>query len=641
MASKSGKPYYVPSLWASPKNNGKTTAVKVNAAKFFRDIISDILKLKGRRKNYNIPLSKITGNNYGGGNWTYSSSVYNIFPRLTTAYDHDRDGKIGGSKGDTTIGVSGYRETGTLLKTIAILPYLKELGINVIHLFPITSIGKDGNKGDLGSPYAIKDPYSLDENLADPMIPFTVEEQFSAFVEAAHILGMRVVMEFALRTASLDSDWIKTNPEWFYWINSSDLDAYGMPIFPYHEMVEIKKIPHGGGFHFAPNKKYRATFKKPPSPKEVTNVNGKFIANTDEGELVVASAFADWPPDDKQPAWKDITYLRMYNYDFDYDGNDYNYIAYNTIRYYDPELSSTHNINRPLWKKLTGIIPHYQKLGIDGVMVDMGHALPKKLMYEIIETARKIDPDFAFIEENFDLQWENKEIGYNGSLGSMWEASAKQGGIKEIIESTCNKLPFPFFGTAETHNTPRAMQRGGELHSKQMWVVSSFLPNCIPFIHSGFELMEENPINTGLGFTEKELKTIKKTSLALFYKKSFQWDKKNNLIKFIKKINLLRDKHKDFIATGNETSIRMLHTECNYNHVTAFERIDPWQQWKSILIIANTNYKHTERFYLKVDGTNSKVYKDYISGKDIIFINNWMTFDLSPGQCLLLEIDKR
>jgi hypothetical protein len=636
---KSDKDYFIPSLWTL--DDGPSRPVKVNANQYFKNIVSDILSMQNKGNDYSISLSKNKDLKHGnGGDWTYASKIYNVFPRLTTAYDHDQDGHVGVQKKDITMSKNGFRETGTLLKTIALLPYMKAMGINVVYFLPITSIGKDGNRGDLGSPYAIKNPYKLDENLADPMLPFTAEEQFQAFVEAAHIMGMRVVMEFVLRTASLDGDWIKQNPEWFYWIDKKYEDAYHSPEFPAHEMTEIKKIPDGGGFHFAPQQYYRDYFKKPPTPEQVKSVKGRLIAKTDEGELVIPGAFADWPPDDIQPAWSDVTYFRMYNYDFDAENNDYNYIAYNTIRYYDPELSNPKNVNRPLWDKLAGVIPHYQQFGIDGVMMDMGHAVPKPLMAEIISTAREFDNDFAFMEENFEIEWPSRDAGYNGTLGFEWRVSAKQGGIKDVIEKAAEKLPFPFFGTAETHNTPRAMQRGGEMHSKQMWVISSFLPNCMPLIHAGFEIMEDYPINTGLGFTEEETAYFGPQALPLFYKNAYNWNREYNLIGFIKHVNYLRDKNHEMIANGNELSMKVHYPESNYGHVTAFERFDPWQQWKSILVVANTNYHNHEKFYLKIDGTNSNAYKDHLSGASVGFVDNWVSFDLAPGQCLLVELDK-
>ena len=328
--------------------------------------------------------------------------------RLTTAYDHNNDGEIGGLSTDITLNTESIRETGTFLKTIVILPYLKQLGINTIHLLPITSIGNYGNKGDLGSPYAIKNAYKIDESLADPLIYLPVEDQFKAFVEAAHILDMRVVLEFVLRTSSKDADWIKTNPEWFYWINNTISDQdFTSPEFKKEELEKILKVPDGDGEYIAPDKNYKNNFSIPPKPQDIKSEDcntNKYIGKVGNKDVKIPGAFADWPPDDIQPAWSDVTYLRMYNYPYDKEEN-FNYIAYNTIRYYDPKLAKIENANTELWNMIKNVIPHYQKnFGIDGVMIDMGHALPSELKQQMISVVRDVDDDFAFWDENFEIK---------------------------------------------------------------------------------------------------------------------------------------------------------------------------------------------------------------------------------------------
>lgn len=633
--------YYVPSLWL---NKGSGLAVKVEAHTFFADAIESILgERKPHVEDYNAALSAIEGKQHGyGGDWTYFSRIYNIFPRLCTAFDHDQDGHIGTGEGDITIAANGlFRESGTFLKTIAILSYIRTLGVNTIYLMPITTIGSDGNKGDMGSPYAIRNPYKLDEHLADPLVPFTVEEQFRALVEAAHIMGFRVLLEFVLRTASKDGDWIKENPEWFYWMKESGVDEYKMPEFPQWELEKILQIPKGNGWHYPPNPHYRSLFARPPHRDQVRFEGGRYVATTEEGTLVIPGAFADWPPDDVQPAWSDVTYLRMYNFDYDAD-NNYNYIAYNTIRYYDPQLAIQQQINRPLWDKIINVIPHYQEMfGIDGVMIDMGHALPAQLMQEIIAAARQNDPDFAFCEENFNILQSSREAGSNAVLGFEWRVSAAKGGIKQVVESAAKWLPLPFFGTPETHNTPRAMQRGGISHAKLTYVVNSFLPNCMPFIHNGFELCETFPINTGLNFFGYETDYYAKRRLPLFYKGAFNWLVEDNLVEFIRKISALRSQYEPMIAHGDFNTMRLLKPEDAYGHVLAFERYSPFNPNFSILVIANTNYDHDEKFYLEVPGTGNRSIVDQISGHPFTFHFNWVSITLGRGQCIVMLVDKQ
>ncbi|MDZ7604149.1 MAG: hypothetical protein U5K79_00855 [Cyclobacteriaceae bacterium] len=413
------------------------------------------------------------------------------------------------------------------MKSIAMLPYLKKLGINTIHLLPITEIGIVGRKGDLGSPYAIKNPFKIDPLLADPLVPLSVEDQYKAFVDAAHFMGFRVVQEFIFRTAAIDSDWQQTHPEWFYWLNKKT--SYGPPEFTPEQLEIILKIPTGKGAHIPPPLSYRDLFIIPPPPGSAKKHE-------------IASAFADWPPNDLQPPWSDVTYLRLYNYDFQAK-NNFNYIAYNTIRYYDPELANTENINHELWEQIAQIIPYYQqRFGIDGAMIDMGHALPPELKNKIISASRRIDPEFGFWDENFSNKAKTKKEGYNAVIGGAWHRITKRNGFRRLLVESAKPKPLPFFGGAETHNTPRF---GFDQDNKKRaaWLLFNLLPDVIPFLHNGFELHEQLPVNTGLNFTKKEIDYFSNLPLPLFYKNKLDWDTQDHLLSFITSIHQFREAH--------------------------------------------------------------------------------------------------
>jgi glycosidase len=547
---------FIPAVWLDTMDTGKK---KVKYADFLAKQIQDILQNETHiEKN---------------SRWNESAIVYNLFVRLFSAYDHDQDGQIGEGHEHSTLNNQGVRETGTFLKSIALLPYLKQLGINTIHLLPITEIGVQGRKGDLGSPYAIKNPLKLDPLLADPIVDCTVEEQYTALIEAAHRLGMRVVQEFIFRTASIDSDWIAEHPGWFYWLKNST--NYGPPVFPSEDLQTIKQIPGGKGEHLPPPEIYREMFAEPPSQK------------TDA--LTVASAFADWPPDDLQPPWTDVTYLRLYDYDFK-ASNNFNYIAYNTIRFYDPELARKENRNMAVWDSISEIIPYYQKkFGIDGAMIDMGHALPNELKKMIIDNARKTDPEFAFWDENFENTLQTKNEGYNVVIGGSWYNITKRNGFRKEILSVNKKRPLPYFGTAETHNSPRY---GFNNKNKKVasWILFNILPQTIPLIHNGFELNEHLPVNTGLNFSKKVLDELRDAPLPLFWKNSLNWETKSGIIRDIIFLQDIKNKHPWIFDKKNLTTIK------SGNHKVAgfYKR----HKKEDLIVLFNTNFSRKQKFTL-------------------------------------------
>lgn len=599
--------YSVPGLWIGSSEK----KVEIRPEEY---LLERFAKIKHLAEFNKIPSYKNTED----------ARVYNVFARLATSFDHDNDGKINLEP------IAGeWRETGTFLKSIGLLPYLHSLGINTVYFLPITSIGIDGKKGSLGSPYAIRNPYKLDENLAEPIIEATIEEQFAAFVEAAHELGMKVITEFVFRTGSIDSDLAIEHPDWFYWIkakirdrgNSNNEKQYGPPVFTKEELDKIKqKVEKGELTNLPkPHKEHRDMFV--PTPKKVARVENKVLGvnNSPRGQNLLESfripgAFADWPPNDSQPVWNDVTYLKMY------DHKDFNFIAYNTVRMYDTKLAKEENEVKDLWEFIENIIPFYQnEFGIDGVMIDMGHALPLKLRKALVEKAKENKENFTFWEENFSISDASVKEGYNAVLGYMpfdahdpWKM---RGLINWLSQGTC---PVPFFATPETHNTKRAASReGGVEFSKIAYLVSSFL-TTMTFIHNGFELGEENPVNTGLGFSEEDYEKYPPEKLALFSETELNWKNQDNLVEFIKKVNNIRN---TYLKDENKISSKSIQNISNSDdRCLTFVRRSNSNQME-ILIGANLTNQEINLEISMLDGV--KEIKDEFTG-NIIHISDGM-----------------
>ncbi len=241
----------------------------------------------------------------------------------------------------------------------------------------------------------------------------------------------------------------------------------------------------------------------------------------------------------------------------------FNYIAYNTIRMYDSGLADDSCANRPLWEKIRDLIPFYQEeYGIDGVMVDMGHAVPVKLMQEIVDTARKKDPDFAFLSENFSIEESSVKAGYNAVVGYAWWVEYKREGLLDLLDHIGRRgVPIPFFGTPENHNTPRAAGRpGGEKYARYSFLVNTMLPNSVPFIHSGFELGETHPVNTGLDFTVSDLKRLSGVPLPLFDLCALNWEYKGGMIDFTAEVLALRERFAAAVKAPHQESFILLKT---------------------------------------------------------------------------------
>lgn len=118
---------------------------------------------------------------------------------------------------------------GTFAAAEAQLPGLKELGVDIIWLMPYSPIGVLNRKGTLGSYYAIRDYYDVNEE-------FGGMEQFDSFLSKAHSLGLRVVMDFVGNHTSPDCAWVTEKPaEWYV------RDENGVPAVMY-DWVDIAEL---------------------------------------------------------------------------------------------------------------------------------------------------------------------------------------------------------------------------------------------------------------------------------------------------------------------------------------------------------------------------------------------------------------
>jgi len=611
-------PYAVPNLW----HKGITGISTVDPAEYYSDIISSII----------ASPADFNRNRKSASEWTADAAVYNLFVRFATAFDHDRNGNIG-----TEPLSSGFRETGTLLKAIAMLPYIQKLGANTVYLLPLTTIGKVNRKGSLGSPYAIKNPYILDPLLSEPALDLPTETQLKAFVEAAHRLGMRVVFEYVFRTASIDSDWIPDHPDWFYWLRDSNDDApYGPPGFNHDTLAEIyeKVDKHDLRNLPVPDEAYRQRFVQPPT--KITTHDGSYLGQSDdESSCFIASAFSDWPPDDQQPPWTDVAYLKMHR------DPRFNYIAYNTIRMYDEELDRPESRNDALWNEISGIIPWYQEqYGIDGAMIDMGHALPPALKASIVEKARDGRPEFAFWDENFDPSPQLKEEGFNAVFGSLPFVIQDVQYIKGLL-NFLNKtgVAIPFFATGENHNTPRvchnlAGQEAGRRRALFLFTLGAILP-AMPFIHSGMEICEWHPVNLGLNFTDEDRRRFPTETLPLFSAGSCDWESANSLEPLcsdIRRILDIRSHYHELIRCGEKGSIIQPYIS-NPAVLTVIRK----SGGKTLIFAGNSNVHDPVSGTMEFDQPEMQL-QDLVSGRPLIVTDHRIVLDFAPGQCYLFEL---
>ena len=86
-------------------------------------------------------------------------------------------------------------ESGNFINAIERLDELENLGVNTIHLLPITPVGKIKAMGNAGSLYAISDFSSLNPQLISRKSNLSLNEQAKLFIEECHKRNIRVIVD--------------------------------------------------------------------------------------------------------------------------------------------------------------------------------------------------------------------------------------------------------------------------------------------------------------------------------------------------------------------------------------------------------------------------------------------------------------
>jgi starch synthase (maltosyl-transferring) len=501
-------PYFIPAVWNFLEyrsfSGDRTAKEEINVNPY--DFVSRCLS--GQILTHARPDRDYLAGWNGGpvaGPWELAGSViYSMFPRMFTAWDHFHNGEI---------------IPGSFLKAICLLPFLKRMKVDIVYLLPVFCHSDRYQKGEAGSPYSIKNIYRLDPGLHDPLLgtgdPELVETEFKAFVEACHILGIRVMLDFVFRTVARDCDLLSEHPDWFYWVDLQGIDTFGPPLVvnePELSIVNRRSLRNlyqtrGIGeyldrFSFSPERLDPQKWELVQKEARQTGANILDALETAFG-ITTAPGFSD-VINDPQPPWTDVTYLRFY---FDLHPQAGRYVSREQPPYVLQDVASLNTcrgrtVNRELWDYTAGVIPHYQKnYGIDGARIDMGHALPPALNREIVARIKTENPGFLLWSEEYNVKNAGRAgaEGFHFICGELWTLYRdleKTGFVRRLLK-TVSASELPMIAALETPDTRRIATVGEEARLVLLLFLNFLLPKAIPFINNGMELLERQPMNLG------------------------------------------------------------------------------------------------------------------------------------------------
>lgn len=101
-----------------------------------------------------------------------------------------------------------FTKEGTFREAEKHLDRLRALGVDILWLMPIHEIGIINRKGTLGSPYSVRDYYSVNSE-------FGSLDDLKHFVASAHAQGMHVILDWVANHTAWDNPLVSTHPDWY------------------------------------------------------------------------------------------------------------------------------------------------------------------------------------------------------------------------------------------------------------------------------------------------------------------------------------------------------------------------------------------------------------------------------------------
>lgn len=544
--------YAIPQAWNvygfTAMRKLHTDEILVNPYSFYAYTLQHILE------NKDGDLKDNTCTQTDHREWLRSTSMYGLMVQTSSSWDHDRDEQI------DMMNLYQLRDNGTFLKCIALLPLWKRMGIRSILLHQPLAKSNTHYDHTYSKKESVTHFQQIQESLKDPMIPtMSAKEQCAAFIEACHILGIRVILEYCPGKLARDNAYLCDHPEWFYWIDAEKETGYQPPVC--HALPQ-NTIPHTytlrDFYRSVEVQEHIAIFQKAPSIKKETSLveivkHHKVINAPYISDQINAGILADL----------DSTPLRffgdLHEHVPEYIKKDVPYLTQDILR------SDLHPAQKPmqdLWEMLCENVTWYQKeLGIDGLYIAKTFLLPEALQIKLVETARLTRKDFVMIAEDGIVEnsahWLTK--GYDAISGSS--AYEEHDVNNNKFHDTVYRIKgnaCPMFTASEFYDSSRihALENGAQL-ALTLTVMNHFIPNGIPYIEGGWECFETQPLQLSEYGNDLSLQTLSeddprvhKQGFLDSYYFNYRHPKIRSLLDLMTKVTQLRDEYSDVIANS-------------------------------------------------------------------------------------------
>ena len=391
---------------------------------------------------------------------------------------------------------------GTVLKLMAFLPFLREkLHVDRIIFLPTSQIGRTNIKGTRGSPFSVRDPFSIEESLSDPFFPeISAVAQYQILISACKILNISPGSILPLTTLSVDSPLFSEQPSLGYWWHAEA----GRLLFA--------QPSTSSSYLRVQDQEFTSMFVEPPSPGTITTKEtpaGPIYTSADR-KVSLANALPHPVAGDPETyTWSDVSSVR--------------YSVELTPPPQGTLQTTVWDYDLPAFDLMPQVITwRNQTLGEEFFVIDVSASLPREVL------RRSSTEGIGFIAEQlWDFDTRGEELsGVVGPLifavGANWnQPEACIRSFKAALEDISdNPFVAQYFAGASNHDT-----KPPPAHVvKALWMTTWLLPNSIPFVYSGSEYGSEIITNREFGFTDQEMSSITDLDLSLFNDHIIDWN---------------------------------------------------------------------------------------------------------------------
>lgn len=473
--------------------------------------------------------------------------------------------------------------------------------VNDYTAYGISKDDPDVVKGRAGSPYAVKDYYNVNPDLAED--PAKRLEEFEALIERTHRSGMKVLIDVVPNHVARRYEG-KNNPE-----GVEDFSAQDDTSLSYHK---------NNNFYYIPGEDFKVPEPldgyQPLGGEDHPLVDGKFEESpakwTGNGSRLAQPHFHDWYETVKinygvsPEGVKDFDELPA-----DFDQKDYQeHYAF----WQDKDVPDS-------WKKFRDIALYWMEKGVDGFRFDMAEMVPAEFWSFMNSAIKMRNPDALLLAEVYNPSLYRDYI-HLGKMDYLYDKVALYDTLKHIMQGyglTDNLPPIQesladiehhMLHFLENHDEQRIASpefAGSAEKGKPAMVLSATISSSPTMIYFGQEVGEPGAENPGFGapsrtsifdyigvphhqrwvnnkqFDGGQLKPEEK-ELRDFYRR---------LLNFTLRSDALLGEYREIHSYNRKNTP-------NYNHrVFSFVR---WSEAENLIVLCNFDASDSYAFELKV-----------------------------------------